>query len=336
MPDFSFIIPTYNAGFYIERCLKSIRSQKYQQDKIEILIADGGSADNTLEAAKNHNCFIVSNPKRLAEYGVQLGMLNARGDLVVVFAADNELVGDNWLQKVAYIFDSIPDIAAVWGRLASGENDSSLNKYFELIQSDPLNWFLNRNLDTYRKMAQYHKEGCFIFRVTPDRPLVWGANGIVYRRKKIKTIWAQEGYLGDNDAFQCMIEHGDSKVVYFDAPFVYHHHVANIGDWIKKWKRNFIQHLADKYRTRNMNWVFTNGFKMKLMAWVLYSLIPLFPLLHSLYLFFKNKNKYWLYHPVVNSMQFYTYVTMTVFTKKGRDLVKGVIIGAHKAARRSV
>ena len=326
MLNISFIIPTYNASLHIGSCLESIRNQKYPQDRIEILILDGGSADETLSIAGKYNCQVLKNSKKLAEYGVQLGMESAKGDLLAVFAADNELVDNNWVQKVADVFNSDKDISAVWGRLAAGEKDSSLNKYFELIQSDPLNWFLNNNLDSYKKNAELFGKDFYKFKVDPKKPLVWGANGLIYRAEKIKPIWKQSGYLGDNDAFQYMIEQGENKVGYFDFPFVYHHHVARLRDWVRKWQRNFFQHLLDKYKTRNMNWVFIRNFKLKLFFWSIYNLIPLFSLGHALYLFFRDNNAYWFYHPLVSFMQFLTYVRLTLFTKKGFSFIKDSFI----------
>lgn len=322
LPSISFVIPTLNASLHLKACLKSIRGQNYPKDKIEILILDGGSSDSTLEIAREFGCAIYDNPKRLAEYGVQLGVAKAAGELLVIFAADNELVGSDWAEKVAEVFCAEPGISAVWGRLASGKDDPALNKYFELIQSDPLNWFLNRNLEAYCKHARYFKDDCFIFEVDPQKPLVWGANGLVYRSKKIKSIWAQQGYLGDNDAFQYMIEQANNTVAYFTSSFVYHHHVARLRDWVKKWQRNLTQHLLDKQETRNMGWVFTPDFKSRALLWSFYSALPLFSLMHSLYLSFKDRNFFWLYHPVVSFFQFYTYAYLVLFTKKGRTFLR--------------
>ncbi|MFH1459880.1 MAG: glycosyltransferase family 2 protein [Candidatus Omnitrophota bacterium] len=323
----SFIIPTYNAGFYIEKCLKSIRAQEYPQDKVEVLILDGGSVDNTLEIAKKYNCLVFKNEKKLAEYGVQLGIRNARGNLSVIFAADNELVGNFWIKTVTEVFDKEEDVNALWGKLVSGKDDSSLNKYFELIQSDPLNWFLNKNILLYKNNARRYNRNCVIFNVDPVKPLVWGANGLTYRTQKIRQIWDQEGYLGDNDAFQYMVENGDNKVAYFDEPFVYHHHVAKIGDWVKKWRRNFVSHLLDQQSTRNMNWAFSGNFKSRLVLWGVYSLLPVFSLSHSIYLAIKDKNGYWLYHSVVSFLQFFVYLSMIITTAKGRNFIKGIFLG---------
>lgn len=319
------MIPVLNASRHLSCCLKSIREQDYSREKVEIFVIDGGSTDNTIEIAKGFGARILHNEKRLAEYGVQLGVQEVSSELLVVFAADNELVGRDWIAKVVDVFYQSEDVSAVWGRLASGKNDPFLNRYFELVQSDPLNWFLNQNLSYYRKKSQNSQAEFFKFDVDPRKPLVWGANGLAYRAKCIKLIWAQSGYLGDNDAFQTMIERGARQVVYFDVPFVYHHHVAALKDWINKWKRNFFCHLTDKHQTRNMNWVFVKGFKKNIFIWAIYCIIPIFSLSDSILRAFKDRNFFWLYHPFVSLAQFLTYVYLVTMTQKGRNFIKSMI-----------
>lgn len=323
----SFIIPTYNAARHIERCLTSIRAQDYPRDLIKVFIADGGSQDNTVGIAARFNCVILGNPQRLAEYGLKLGMQAADTDFLVPFAADNELVGPDWVSKVIGLFERDTGISAIWGRLVSGKDDFSLNKYFELIQSDPLSWFLNRNLESYKRefKDRSNHPGYFIFKVDPHRPLVWGANGLVYRAQKIKAVWSGADYFGDNDAFQAMVERGDNRVAYFDGPFVYHHHVARLSDWTKKWRRNYRLHFLDKLKTRNLNWVFIPGFNRRIFLWLFYSLCPLFSGAHALYLALKQRNIYWMYHPLACFLQTCVYAQITVCTAQGRALFKKII-----------
>ncbi|MDD5255776.1 MAG: glycosyltransferase [Candidatus Omnitrophica bacterium] len=325
MLTFSFVIPTYNAADHLENCLKSIRQQQYPREAMEVLIADGGSSDRTLEIAQRYESRILENKKRLAEYGVQLGVAEAKGDLLVVFAADNELVGEDWAAKVSRVFEQNNEISAVWGRLASGPHDAALNKYFALIQSDPLSWFLNTNLLRYKKSAAASAD-YFEFKVDPRKPLVWGANGLVYRSERIKKVWQREEYLGDNDAFQYMVEQGNNKVAYFDTPFVYHHHVSRLSDWPRKWKRNLTRHLFDKQESRNMNWAFDAGFRKKAVLWVFYSVLPVFSFLHASYLALRERNIYWLYHPLASFLQAVTYMYLVVSEQKGRRLVAGLFI----------
>jgi glycosyltransferase involved in cell wall biosynthesis len=65
--ELSIIIPTLNEENYLPRLLQSIIKQDYQ-GKIEIIIVDGGSKDNTLKVAnefkeKIKDLIIVSTPK---------------------------------------------------------------------------------------------------------------------------------------------------------------------------------------------------------------------------------------------------------------------------------
>lgn len=121
---FSFVIPVYNAARHLDICLKSIRRQNFSQEAVEIIVADGGSTDETRLIAERYACRIIDNKKKLAEFGVQLGMREAKGELAVVFAADNELVGSDWLQRAEKFFLSNNDLCALWGRLASGRGSA--------------------------------------------------------------------------------------------------------------------------------------------------------------------------------------------------------------------
>jgi len=275
--SFTFVLPALNAsGPLFERALRSIRSQDYPRELVEIIVADGGSTDSTIADAERHDARVIPNPNRLAEWGVKEGMLVATGDIVVVFAADNELVRPNWLSAVAVLFERDPELAAVYGRLASGDDDPALNKYVALIQSEPLNWFLNRNLETYLEHATRDDHGFAHFEVDPARPLVWGANGLAVRRSFALPAWQRPGYVADVDAFHATVRAGHRRVAYLPRPFVYHHQVATLGDYRRKWRRNAVQHLVEQSDDRDLDWVLVPGFRRRAVLWGIYSVIPVF------------------------------------------------------------
>src|SRR3989304_4834253 len=53
-PTVSILIPTLNASSVLGNCLESIKKQNYPAEKIEIIVADGGSSDGTVEIAKKY------------------------------------------------------------------------------------------------------------------------------------------------------------------------------------------------------------------------------------------------------------------------------------------
>ena len=80
LPTISVVIATHNSSRTIGRCLQSIRSQRYPQDRIEIIIADGASTDTTRDivSAYNVNWFAVDPTKQSAEYNKATGISHAK------------------------------------------------------------------------------------------------------------------------------------------------------------------------------------------------------------------------------------------------------------------
>lgn len=327
LPKFSIQLPVYNAEHYLAKCLDSIERQDYPRDKVEVLIADGGSTDRTQEIAQRYDTILLDNPKRLADYGSKIIAAHATGDLLVCLAADNELHSRNWLMNVATLFQRYVDLAAVWGSIVSGRDDPAINKYYALIQSDPFFFFMNQNLNWYLKRAHVEEimgKKCYFFDVQKERPLIWGANGLTYRFSLVRDIILREQFVADNDVFQIMLEMGHNKVAYMPSLETVHHTVDSLKEWASKWKRNFSKHLLGQQEMRNLNWVFVKHFKLKLILWLIYSLVPIFSTADAIYRAIKDRNLCWLYHPVAAFAQSAVYICLTLGTRAGRRMVLDV------------
>jgi glycosyltransferase involved in cell wall biosynthesis len=324
---FSFVLPTLNAsGAQLELALGSIRAQDYPAELVEIVVADGGSTDSTRADARRHGARVIDNPNRLAEWGVKEGMLASQADIVVVFASDNELIGTSWLSRIADLFESDDELAAVYGRLASGGDDPPLNKYVALIQSEPLNWFLNRNLEEYLARHPPSSDGFARFEIAAGRPLIWGANGLAVRREWALPAWQREGYVADVDAFHRMVQAGHARVAYSPRPHVYHHQVATLADFRRKWRRNASQHLVAQASTRELDWVLVPGFRRRVALWIVYSTIPVFSTADALRRAVRDRSVYWLYHPLATFLQAVTYAEALASTDAGRKLLRRALL----------
>ena len=73
----SIIIPTLNEEEYLPRLLQSIKEQKYKD--YEIIVADAGSQDKTLEVAKKYGAVITGggHPGKGRNEGVKVAHGNA-------------------------------------------------------------------------------------------------------------------------------------------------------------------------------------------------------------------------------------------------------------------
>ena len=66
----SVVIPTLNSEKTLAECLAAIRAQSLPRDSYEIVIADAGSSDRTLEIAREYGVETVTgNPLKTGEAG---------------------------------------------------------------------------------------------------------------------------------------------------------------------------------------------------------------------------------------------------------------------------
>jgi len=87
-PLVTVAIPCLNEEDYIEGCIGSVQAQDYPRDRIEILVADGGSEDRTPEilerlAAADRRIKVIANPDRLQAAGLNRMIEQSRGEVIV-------------------------------------------------------------------------------------------------------------------------------------------------------------------------------------------------------------------------------------------------------------
>ena len=95
LPVVSIIIPCRNEERFIGKCLDSIIANDYPKDKLEVLVVDGMSEDGTrgvVERYANRYPFIrlLENPKRITPCALNLGITNAKGELILWMSAHSE------------------------------------------------------------------------------------------------------------------------------------------------------------------------------------------------------------------------------------------------------
>lgn len=88
MPLVSVLMPVRNEACYIETSLRSVLTQDYPPDRLEIIVADGMSTDGTREIVESLQCeygniCLIDNPGQIVPTGMNAALQVAQGDVVV-------------------------------------------------------------------------------------------------------------------------------------------------------------------------------------------------------------------------------------------------------------
>lgn len=94
--NLSIIIPAFNVGRYIGKCLNSIYSQDILETEYEIVVVDDGSTDNTVEVAQQigslHSNLKVINKSNGGVGSARNAGLEASSGVFVLFVD-----ADDWM-----------------------------------------------------------------------------------------------------------------------------------------------------------------------------------------------------------------------------------------------
>jgi glycosyltransferase involved in cell wall biosynthesis len=113
LPLVSIITPSYNQGQFIEETILSVKHQTYP--KIEHIIVDGGSVDNTLDILHKYegtyNMRWLSEPDEGMYYAINKGFGMARGEILAYLNSDDMYLP--WAVEVAVATFSKTDEAGI-------------------------------------------------------------------------------------------------------------------------------------------------------------------------------------------------------------------------------
>lgn len=107
--DLAVIIPVFNEAEHIAGTLEQIYMQDFPMQRLEVVIADGGSTDRTVEAAavfkkRFGGMKILENPRRSIAAGLNLGIRNSTAPFIVRLHGHTVLPDKGFLKTVLEIF----------------------------------------------------------------------------------------------------------------------------------------------------------------------------------------------------------------------------------------
>ena len=137
----SVILPTYNRATLIADAIDSVLDQTYA--KIELLIVDDGSKDNTTEVVRaklgsatrdgNFSANYIRQPNRGASAARNQGLLHSRGEFIQYLDSDDVLTRHKIERHVAALADESLDV--VWSKWMVLPSDQLKSQLGEINQN---------------------------------------------------------------------------------------------------------------------------------------------------------------------------------------------------------
>ncbi len=313
LPRISVVTPTKNSAKTLGACLASIRAQDYPQQKVEVIIVDAASVDQTRAISKRYRAKILDNPLVTGEAGKAVGVKAAEGELIALIDSDNILPTKDWLRRLVAPFSAGDILAAEPIRYTRRAGDSDFTRYTAMLgMSDPLVLFLG-NYDRECLLTgkwtnmpyRAENEGDWLRIEFEPRSLpTIGANGTLVRARELKTMLGGRDYLFDLDLIYELLLKKKWKIAKVKVGIV---HIFS-GD-----ARTF----ARKQLRRVRDYVYYSGLGIRTYPWhaptarlALFTLatITTVPTLwQATRGFIKSKDSAWFLHPLACWITLVTY-----------------------------
>lgn len=152
-PFVSFVIPVFNRRRELETTLPTILAQRYPQERVEILVVDNSSQDDTAEwvAAFQQRHHAALRYVRRDPNGPgparNLGARLACGELVAFLDSDVSL-DSHWLERTVATLSERPEVGIVSGKLLYASHPAYVNSYGGAMSPIGIAWDLNEGIAT--------------------------------------------------------------------------------------------------------------------------------------------------------------------------------------------
>lgn len=87
----SIVIPTLNEVEVLPRTLQSVARAAVDEQTFEVIVADAGSGDATIDVARAEGCLVVRSPRVQRAEQMNAGAAHARGEVLLFLHADTLL-----------------------------------------------------------------------------------------------------------------------------------------------------------------------------------------------------------------------------------------------------
>ena len=130
-PNISIIIPCYNEEKNIRECLNSISKANYLKNKLEIIVIDDGSTDNTRKILNNYNIKLIKLQHLGKSAALNLGVMKAKYDFILTLDADTT-IDKNFIKNIVKPFED-KNVGATNGSCLA-KSDNNMLETFQKIE----------------------------------------------------------------------------------------------------------------------------------------------------------------------------------------------------------
>ncbi|MCL6557240.1 MAG: mycofactocin biosynthesis glycosyltransferase MftF [Firmicutes bacterium] len=215
-PRVTVVIPVKNRPREIRECLYSLSLLDYPEEKLEIIVVNDGSTDDTGEAI---SLFNVRSINLLASKGQSrcrnIGAREATGEIIAFLDSDCT-VTPGWLKQIVPFF-AFPGIGAVGGFVGSYYKASRLDRYEKAFSSLNMG---NHILFEANPESNFYVPSCNLF---------------VRRDVFLKTGGFKEGmHVGEDVDFCWRMRNAGYYLLYVPAGAVAHKHRNTLPKMLKR------------------------------------------------------------------------------------------------------
>jgi len=135
LPDISIVIPVKDRADELQRCLTSLSGLDYPQEKLQIIVVDDGSSDDSPLVARQFRAMLVPSggTGRGPAAARNVGAAMAGGEILAFIDSDCS-ASREWLNELIPAFNN-PSMAAVGGQVDGMCTESAVDRYEAVMSS---------------------------------------------------------------------------------------------------------------------------------------------------------------------------------------------------------
>jgi glycosyltransferase involved in cell wall biosynthesis len=290
---------------------------------MEIVVADGGSNDGTLQIVKRYNVNLIRVPKEKqnAEYNKGIAARAAKNEILIFIDHDNILPHKEWLKNMV---TPLVEDKEIFGtgvlRFYYDKSMTLLDRYFALIGgTDPIAVFFNKSAHQSWLYQDFHLRGTvvkrlkgyYIVKFDPDKLPALGGNGAALRRSLLKEVLSNEEFFFHIDIHVDLVRKGFTKYA-FVKDSVKHLTNNKLVPFLKR-RKYYVEkyHFMEQSRRRYSIYEPEKD-KIALFMYILYSTTIVGPFLFALRGYGKIRDKAWFIHPLMCFSMLFVYGVSTI------------------------